>query len=114
MVRDANGQKLGHFYFEEGEEQGRDGLRPTWRSCRSCCEARTRADEREPQYAQFEYEFAYKGQTQHRDHLARCTCLLGSSKPRHTLRPLPNPTLAGHGWYRPVSLIGGVVLIDED
>jgi hypothetical protein len=31
--------------------------------------------------------------------LATClTCLLGSSTPRHTLRPFPKPTLAGHGW----------------
>ena len=60
---------------------------------------------RQAQYAQFECEFEYKGQPhpQHRDHLATCTCLLGSSKPRHTLRPFPNETLAGHGWYRPVS-----------
>jgi hypothetical protein len=45
VVRDASGQKLGYFYYEE--EFGRrpspsqrmrlDGSRPTWRSCRSYC-----------------------------------------------------------------------------
>jgi hypothetical protein len=52
VVRDASGQKLGYFYYEEEARVGETtlrrqspaqpdwhagGSRPTWRSCRSCC-----------------------------------------------------------------------------
>ena len=57
-------------------------------------------------------QYQQECQPPHRGHLA--TCLLGGSKPRHTVRPFGNPTLDGHGWYRPGSgyALGGSS--DED
>jgi hypothetical protein len=42
------------------------------------------------------------------------TCLLGGSKPRHTVRRFGNPTLDGHGWYRPGSGYALGAVSDED
>ena len=57
-------------------------------------------------------QYQQECQPPHRGHLA--TCLLGGSKPRHTVRPFGSPTLDGHGWYRPGSGYALGAASDED